>query len=172
MRCGHCGNENQPGEARCRACGTDLPLVCPTCGEVAGPHARFCAPVRLLAVGGLAASAQPAAGGGISVGDLPTDGGERRHLTVMFCDLVGSTELAEALDPEDTGELVLAYQEMGRAVVTSLGGHVAQYLGDGLLAYFGYPTAHEDDPGAGRPRRPRRGGGPRAAQRRAGPRPG
>ncbi len=91
----------------------------------------------------------------MSAGSLPTmrqagagegmRGGERRHLTVMFCDLVGSTALSEVLDPEETGELVLAYQEMGRAAVTSLGGHVAQYLGDGLLAYFGYPTAHEDD---------------------------
>lgn len=145
MRCGHCGNENQPGEARCRACGADLPLACPTCGEVAGPHARFCALCGSQLVE-VTAVVPPSAGGGISVGDLPTDGGERRHLTVMFCDLVGSTELAEALDPEDSGELVLAYQEMGRSVVTSLGGHIAQYLGDGLLAYFGYPTAHEDDP--------------------------
>ena len=71
--------------------------------------------------------------------------GERRRLTILFCDLVGSTALSEQLDPEELGELVLAYQEMGRAVVMRFGGHIAQYLGDGLLAYFGYPSAHEDD---------------------------
>jgi class 3 adenylate cyclase/tetratricopeptide (TPR) repeat protein len=74
-----------------------------------------------------------------------THRGERRHLTVVFCDLVESTALSELLDPEETSELVLAYQEMGHAAVTELGGYVAQYLGDGLLIYFGYPTAHEDD---------------------------
>jgi hypothetical protein len=63
----------------------------------------------------------------------------------MFCDLVGSTMLSEQLDPEDVGELVLEYQEMGRAVVARFGGSVAQYLGDGLLTHFGYPVAHEDD---------------------------
>lgn len=71
--------------------------------------------------------------------------GERRQLTVMFCDLVGSTALSERLDPEDLHALVSAYQQASRDVITRYGGHVAQYLGDGLLAYFGYPAAHEDD---------------------------
>src|SRR5258706_3346285 len=70
---------------------------------------------------------------------------ERRQLTVMFCDLVGSTALSEQLDPEDLGDFVLGYQEMGRSAVERFGGSVAQYLGDGLLTYFGYPVAHEDD---------------------------
>ena len=74
-----------------------------------------------------------------------TVGGARRHLTVMFCDLVGSTMLSEQLDPEDVGELVLGYQELGRDVVARFGGSVAQYLGDGLLTYFGFPVAHEHD---------------------------
>ena len=63
----------------------------------------------------------------------------------MFCDLVGSTALSEQLDPEDLGELVLGYQEMGREIVDRFGGSVAQFLGDGLLTYFGHPVAHEDD---------------------------
>jgi class 3 adenylate cyclase/predicted ATPase len=70
---------------------------------------------------------------------------ERRRLTVMFCDLVGSTRLASALDPEDLHELVCAYQEECAKVLRSQGGHIAQYLGDGILAYFGYPAALEDD---------------------------
>jgi class 3 adenylate cyclase len=71
--------------------------------------------------------------------------GQRRHVTVLFVDLVGSTALSYELDPEDLGEVVLAYQELGRAAVARYGGHVAQYLGDGLVAVFGYPTAHEGD---------------------------
>ena len=71
--------------------------------------------------------------------------GERRQLTVMFCDLVESTALATRLDPEDWREVVRAYQETCADIVQRLGGHVAQYLGDGLLVYFGYPQAHEDD---------------------------
>src|SRR4029453_11901834 len=70
---------------------------------------------------------------------------ERRQLTVMFCDLVGSTELAGRLDPEDWRDVVRAYQEMAAAVIQRYAGHLAQLLGDGLLAYFGYPVAHEDD---------------------------
>jgi TOMM system kinase/cyclase fusion protein len=70
---------------------------------------------------------------------------ERRQLTVLFCDLVDSTVLASQLDPEDLREVVRAYQDTCAKVVARFDGHVAQYLGDGLLVYFGYPLAHEDD---------------------------
>ena len=70
---------------------------------------------------------------------------ERRQITVMFCDLVGSTALSEELDPEDLREVMAAYQKTAGAVVERYDGHVAQYLGDGLMTYFGWPTAHEDD---------------------------
>jgi class 3 adenylate cyclase len=75
----------------------------------------------------------------------PSDLAERRHLTVMFCDLVGSTTLSEQLDPEELREVVRAYQQTCAAVIDHFGGTIAQYLGDGLLVYFGYPQAHEDD---------------------------
>jgi len=71
--------------------------------------------------------------------------GERRQLTVMFCDLVGSTELSETLDPEDLLEILAAYQKAAGGVVERYEGHVAQYLGDGLMVYFGWPVAHEED---------------------------
>src|SRR5207245_4657095 len=71
--------------------------------------------------------------------------GERRQLTVFFCDLVGSTELSARLDPEDFRDVVRAYQRSAEEVVGRFGGHVGKYLGDGLLVYFGWPTAHEDD---------------------------
>ena len=104
------------------------PSLCSGCGQALDASARYCPNC------GTARAATAALGAG-----------ERRRLTILFCDLVGSTALSEQLDPEELGELVLAYQEMGRTVVMRFGGHIAQYLGDGLLAYFGYPTAHEDD---------------------------
>jgi class 3 adenylate cyclase len=70
---------------------------------------------------------------------------ERRQLTVMFCDLVESTKLSSQLDPEDYREVVRAYQSTCTEVIQRFDGHVAQLLGDGLLVYFGYPQAHEDD---------------------------
>jgi class 3 adenylate cyclase/predicted ATPase len=70
---------------------------------------------------------------------------ERRQITVMFCDLVGSTALSEQLDPEELREVVSAYHETCAGAISRYGGHTAQHLGDGLLVYFGYPAAHEDD---------------------------
>src|SRR5262249_49797847 len=70
---------------------------------------------------------------------------ERRQLTVLFCDLVGSTMLSGQLDPEDLRAVVRAYQETAAEVIQRYEGHIAQCLGDGLLVYFGYPQAHEDD---------------------------
>ncbi len=70
---------------------------------------------------------------------------ERRHLTVMFCDLASSTELTKKLDPEDLREVIRIFQRTAETVIRRYDGHIAQYLGDGLMVYFGYPIAHEDD---------------------------
>jgi class 3 adenylate cyclase/tetratricopeptide (TPR) repeat protein len=77
--------------------------------------------------------------------DQATPEAERRQLTVLFCDMVDSTRLASQLDPEDLREVIRAYQAACAAVIERFEGHIAQYLGDGLLVYFGYPQAHEDD---------------------------
>jgi class 3 adenylate cyclase/predicted ATPase len=77
--------------------------------------------------------------------DRSREDAERRQVTVMFCDLVGSTALSARLDPEDMRELIGAYQRRCTEVITKAGGFVAKYMGDGVLAYFGYPHAHEDD---------------------------
>ncbi len=74
-----------------------------------------------------------------------TPAAERRQLTVMFCDLADSTSLARRLDPEDYREVIRAYQAACAEVIQRFDGHIAQYLGDGLLVYYGYPQAHEDD---------------------------
>ena len=71
---------------------------------------------------------------------------ERRQLTVMFCDLQGSTALSQQLDPEELRDVIRGYQEVCAGAVGRFEGHIAKYLGDGLLVYFGYPQAHEDDP--------------------------
>ncbi len=73
------------------------------------------------------------------------DTAERRQLTVMFCDLVGSTALSTQLDPEELREVIRAYRETCAAAISEFGGYLAKYIGDGLLVYFGYPQAHEDD---------------------------
>jgi len=75
----------------------------------------------------------------------PEDRAERRQVTVMFSDLVGSTALSARLDPEDMREIITAYQKAVAGTVTRFGGFVAKFMGDGVLAYFGYPQAHEDD---------------------------
>jgi class 3 adenylate cyclase len=89
--------------------------------------------------------AQPAASATSALISLPTIDAERRQLTVMFCDLVGSTPLSSRLDPEDLREVYAAYHRAVAEVVGGFDGFVAKYMGDGVLAYFGYPRAHEDD---------------------------
>lgn len=104
-------------------------MRCTQCGFENPPGMRFCGQCGTGLLGIARASLEA----------------ERRQLTVMFCDLVGSTTLSARLDPEDMREVVLSYQEACAAVVRRFEGHIAQYLGDGILVYFGYPMAHEDD---------------------------
>jgi class 3 adenylate cyclase len=75
----------------------------------------------------------------------PGSEAERRHLTVLFCDLVGSTALSESMDPEQYRDVLTTYQSAAAAAVQRFDGYIARYMGDGLLVYFGYPQAHEDD---------------------------
>jgi class 3 adenylate cyclase len=85
----------------------------------------------------------PARGGVIIT--RPQDAAERRQVTVMFSDLVGSTALSARMDPEDHREVISAYQKCVAETVQRFSGYVAKYMGDGVLVYFGYPQAHEDD---------------------------
>jgi class 3 adenylate cyclase/predicted ATPase len=78
-------------------------------------------------------------------GSPPPEGAERRQVTVMFADLVGSTALSTGMDPEDLRDVFAAYSNCAEETVSKFGGNVAQYMGDGILVYFGYPHAHEDD---------------------------
>src|SRR5215472_9397581 len=101
---------------------------------------------RLLkAISNLASPGQPTPSQRLAPALAETDTAERRPITVMFCDLVGSTGLAAKLDPEDWRNLVNAYLDEASSAVTALGGHVLKKLGDGLMALFGYPQAQEND---------------------------
>ena len=90
-------------------------------------------------------NASPVTSGTAAVDASPRDTAERRQVTVMFSDLVGSTALSARMDPEDLREVISAYQKCVVAAVQRFGGFVAKYMGDGVLIYFGYPQAHEDD---------------------------
>src|SRR5438128_3533131 len=141
MNCPSCRRANLAEARFCLHCGTRLPRVCLQCQSVLPPEARFCMHCGHALVAVSYPLSPPA-----SVSTQPVEHeAERRQLTVLFCDLVGWTALAGQLDPEDWREVVRAYQTACAEVIWRFEGHIAQYLGDGLLVYFGYPQAHEDD---------------------------
>src|SRR5215510_5115526 len=160
MRCPSCGFENAAGMTFCTECGARLQQDCPSCGFENTAQAKFCGKCgTALSVGGTPASAQSGKGKGEqrlkraprpkahptpTRAQVATPEAERRQLTVMFCDLVGSTPLAEKLDPEDLRQVILAYQQTCAEQIGRFEGYLARYVGDGLLVYFGYPQAHED----------------------------
>ena len=143
MSCSACGHENPSGARLCLECGAPLALLCPRCGADLPATAKFC-----LRCGARVAQEDsaprprtpPSSEAGVA---RP---GERRQLTVLFCDLVGSTPLAQQLDPEDWRDVLAQYHAAATGAVARWGGHVAKNLGDGLLVYFGWPSAGEDDP--------------------------
>src|SRR5262245_12985698 len=141
--CAACGHANRPGRRFCAQCGGRLGAHCAKCGTPNDPGERFCGSCG-EPLGGAAAAETPAAGRGSPAGEVPPDA-ERRQLTVMFCDLVGSTALAERIDDEDLRNLIRRYYDACAETARRYDGNVANYLGDGVLLYFGYPHAHEDD---------------------------
>jgi class 3 adenylate cyclase len=107
-----------------------------------GPRRKLTKAIAALSAEAATRSDHPAAVGSPAT---PPPQAERRQLTVMFVDLVGSTALAGRLDPEDMGQVIRSYQDACTKVLERWGGHVAKYMGDGVLAYFGWPQAHEDE---------------------------
>jgi hypothetical protein len=135
MRCSNCGSENPSAKKFCSECGAGLSRGCPKCGAENAPAAKFCGDCG-------AALSAPVQAPVAETGPVqPRDTGERRHLTVLFCDLVGSTAIAAQLDPEEWRETVAGYHRAAAEAITRFGGHVAKYLGDGVMAFFGYPEA-------------------------------
>src|SRR6266849_5267517 len=139
MRCSKCGSDNREGARFCRECASPLAVKCAGCGALSQPGVKFCdgCGAALVDAGQVTvAKATPT---------VVSAAGERRHLTVLFCDLVGSTEIAAQLDPEEWRETVAGYQRAAAEAITRFDGHVAKYLGDGVMAFFGYPEAHDND---------------------------
>jgi class 3 adenylate cyclase/tetratricopeptide (TPR) repeat protein len=145
MRCSKCGAENRETASFCDKCGAKLSPKCPSCGAENRSDAKFCDSCGAALSG--SASTKDAKPEQQPRTAIETDRleGERRHLSVLFCDLVGSTELSHHLDPEESRAIVLPYQRAAAQVVEQFGGHVAKFLGDGVMALFGWPQAHEDD---------------------------
>jgi predicted ATPase/class 3 adenylate cyclase len=142
VECPSCGSANQDDDRFCGDCGAPLAQHCRACGRENPPGKRFCGDCGAPLTNALS-SERPAT---VATPGAPASAGaERRQLTVMFCDLVGSTALASRLDPEDLREVIGKYHKEVAAVVGRFDGFVAKYMGDGVLAYFGYPQAHEDD---------------------------
>jgi class 3 adenylate cyclase/predicted ATPase len=161
MKCPKCQFENPEDSMFCGACGSSLEIevICPNCGSKLPAGFKFCnkcghnlselpkAPPKddSAPPGAMPTSATSDIQEAAPASETRAPEAQRRQLTVMFCDLVGSTELSAQLDPEDLREVVRSYQKTAADVIQNFDGYIAQYLGDGLLVYFGYPQAHEDD---------------------------
>jgi len=134
LRCTRCERDNPAGNAFCGGCGAPLALVCAACTHPNPSDHAFCGRCGAR----LDATPEPAGSGAV------VETGERRQLTVLFCDLVGSTELSARLDPEEYREALRAYHEHADEIIGRYDGYVAQHLGDGLLVYFGWPRTSDD----------------------------
>jgi class 3 adenylate cyclase len=142
MECPRCGGENPDNKNFCGDCGGPLRVRCQVCGEQTAATATKCG--RCGAV--LALQSGPVSGQVPAASAMHQDtDAERRQLTVLICDLVGSTALSTQLDPEDYRAVIAAYNQCIAHVITRFHGLIARYSGDGVLAYFGFPRAHEDD---------------------------
>jgi class 3 adenylate cyclase/tetratricopeptide (TPR) repeat protein len=128
--CAACGFANPAGALFCGSCGSALGRPCPSCGTVVSGELAFCT----------SCGAQLHAGEGLRAAE------ERKIVTVLFVDLVGFTARAEQLDPEDVSELQSPYYARVKGELENYGGTVEKYIGDAVMAIFGAPAAHEDDP--------------------------
>lgn len=139
MICPRCGTHITSGRKFCGDCGSPLPWQCSACGGDNPPDKKFCGDC------GAALASGTEAGKDLHAPPPRPVAAERRMLTVAFIDLVGSTALGARLDPEDLREVIAAFHGCVTALVARYDGFVARYMGDGVLAYYGYPRAHEDD---------------------------
>jgi class 3 adenylate cyclase/tetratricopeptide (TPR) repeat protein len=147
VQCARCAARTAPGQRFCGRCGASLPAACARCGQANPPEFRFCgacgAPLGGSEPPGTEPPPQP---GAAPASARQAVEGERRQVTVLFADVVDSTALAEALDPEDVHALMDRCLQLLTEQVRRYDGAVTQFLGDGLMALFGAPIAHENAP--------------------------
>jgi class 3 adenylate cyclase/tetratricopeptide (TPR) repeat protein len=141
--CRHCKGEN-PGDNRyCGHCGASLEVACGQCGASNSAAHKFCGQCgSALETGARLSRGEPGARSPAQYGVALV---ERRQITILFCDLAGSTAMSRALDPERLRDLLSEYRQAVSDMIDEFGGQIARFLGDGILAYFGYPIAHEND---------------------------
>ena len=137
MQCLTCQRETPVDAAFCPTCGTRLPLLCGACGRLTRTNGGRCEHCGQPPKSPASLRDRRGAGGDPEF--------ERRQLTVLFCDLVGSTALGQRLDPEEFNDLIRTFQNRCATAILRFEGHIAQYQGDGIIVYFGYPRAREDD---------------------------
>jgi class 3 adenylate cyclase/tetratricopeptide (TPR) repeat protein len=156
MKCPHCHSENPPGTKFCGQCGTKLGAGCRQCGSPMVPGFKFCGecgaplgaqeasePIGTPADPGVQSYTPPYLAAGVLRSEIAIEG-ERKRVTVLFCDVVSSTALADRLGPEVMHGLLRRFFELALAEVHRYGGTINQFLGDGFMALFGAPVAHED----------------------------
>ncbi|HSB90058.1 MAG TPA: adenylate/guanylate cyclase domain-containing protein [Anaerolineales bacterium] len=160
MNCPNCGFDNNSDARFCENCGQPLERACPNCGQAVSAGARFCRHCGFDQTTGAAPATRVPRSGSLdalrraapsAIADKILAGrermeGERKRVTALFTDIVGSTALAEGMDPEDWREIVTGAHQRVSDAVYRYEGTIAQLLGDGVLAFFGAPLAHEDDP--------------------------
>ncbi len=159
MKCPNCSFENTADSRFCENCGQPLERACPNCGKPVSPNARFCKNCGFNLAGATAQAAPVAKSEPLAalrraapeniatkiLAERERMEGERKLVTALFADIVGSTALAEQMDPEDWREIVSGAHRRVSQAVYHYEGTIAQLLGDGVLAFFGAPIAHEDD---------------------------
>ena len=145
MRCSSCGIENRKGAKFCAGCGTVLvATTCAECGTAISPAAKFCdsCGTAVATQPGKARTFRPLIGSPRAPTPKPPN---RRQMSLLCCDLVDSTALARRMDPEDLRYAVTNFHRISKEIIDHYEGYYAQYMGDGFMAYFSYPVAHEDD---------------------------
>lgn len=153
ITCGHCGFENPVAMNYCGKCASPLAKICPECNTENPGSFNFCGNCACSLDKTLAKTKAKAQENQDEILHLQQAAGddrnglaaERRQLTVMFCDLVGSSHMSQQLDPEDLRDIMQQYRRICTQSIEQSDGYTAQFLGDGILAYFGYPQANEDD---------------------------
>lgn len=144
MKCGSCRADVREGQRFCESCGATLDKNCQSCRATAPMTARFCGTCG-LSFGAESGATVVATSQGDPASSAPHADGERRQLTVLFADVVGATTMSGYLDPEALRALLREYQRVCAECVRRYDGNIHQYAGDGVLAYFGYPVAHDND---------------------------
>src|SRR5215831_12023238 len=150
--CPRCNGDNPDGAKYCGSCGSPLTCACARCGALNPPDARFCnacgSPTGEITKSAPDTPSKPASG--ISVNPTaisqPASDGERKLVTALFVDMIGSTVLEEDLDPEEARAIIDPALELMIEAVRRYDGYVVQSTGDGIFALFGAPVAHEDHP--------------------------